>query len=256
MNNTNTDRIIDQLTRVTALVGHYGSGKTELAVNLAMDAKARLDRLRLEEQFPEDILPYCKVTICDLDIANPYFRSRERKSLFIKNDIDVISNTFEMDITEDLPAVSPRIVAPLQTNRCRTLLDVGGNNTGAMLLIQYKKYLMQKDSQMLCVVNANRPETDNFRGTVEHINSIILETGIPFSGLINNTHLLNETTVEDIIKGHELCEEISEAIGVPLLFDSCRQNLVKPLAEEGERRNLKLNIYPIKLYMRPSWLQR
>jgi hypothetical protein len=60
MNNTNTDRIIDQLTRVTALVGHYGSGKTELAVNLAMDAKARLDRLRLEEQFPEDILPYCK----------------------------------------------------------------------------------------------------------------------------------------------------------------------------------------------------
>jgi len=256
MNNSNTDRIIDQLSRVTALVGHYGSGKTELSVNLAMDAKARLDRLRLEEQFPEDILPYCKVTICDLDIANPYFRSREKKSLFVKNDIDVISNTFEMDITEDLPAVSARIMAPLQNNRCRTILDVGGNKTGAMLLIQYKKYLLQKDSQLLCVVNANRPETDNFLGTVEHINSIILETGVPFSGLINNTHMLNETTVEDIIKGHLLCREISEAIGVPLLFDSCRQNLEKPLAEEGEKRNLKLNIYPIKLYMRPSWLQR
>lgn len=256
MNNTNTDRIIDQLTRVTALVGHYGSGKTELAVNLAMDAKARLDRLRLEEQFPEDILPYCKVTICDLDIANPYFRSREKKSLFVKNDIDIISNTFEADITEDLPAVSPRILAPLQQNKCRTILDVGGNKTGAMLLNQYKKYLTQKDSQLLCVVNANRPETDNFLGVVDHINSIILETGVPFAGLINNTHMLSETTVEDVIKGHLLCREISEAIGVPLLFDSCRQNLAKPLSEEVEKRNLKLNIYPIKLYMRPSWLQR
>lgn len=256
MNNTNTDRIIDQMTRVTALVGHYGSGKTELAVNLAMDAKARLDRLRLEEQFPEDILPYCKVTICDLDIANPYFRSREKKSLFVKYDIDIISNTFEMDITEDLPAVSPRVMAPLQQNKCRTILDVGGNKTGAMLLHQYKKYLTQKDSQLLCVVNANRPETDNFLGVVEHINSIILETGVPFSGLINNTHMLNETTVEDVIKGHLLCKEISEAIGVPLLFDSCRQNLAKPLAEEGDKRNLQMNIYPIKLYMRPSWLQR
>jgi hypothetical protein len=256
MNNTNTDRIIDQLTRVTALVGHYGSGKTELSVNLAMDAKTRLDRLRLDEQFPEDILPYCNVTICDLDIANPYFRSREKKSLFVKNDIDIISNTFEADITEDLPAVSPRIVAPLQQNKCRTILDVGGNKTGAMLLNQYKKYLTQKDSQLLGVVNANRPETDNFLGVVEHINSIILETGIPFAGLINNTHMLNETTVEDVIKGHLLCREISEAIGVPLLFDSCRQNLVKALAEEGERRKLKLNIYPMKLYMRPTWLQR
>ncbi len=256
MNNSNTDRIIDLLTRVTALVGHYGSGKTELAVNLALDAKTRLDRLRWEEQFPEDILPYNKVTICDLDIANPYFRSRERKSLFVKNDIDVISNSFEMDITEDLPAISPRIMAPLQNRRCRAILDVGGNNTGAMVLNQFKPYLLKADCQMICVVNANRPETDNFRGVVDHINSIILETGIPFLGMINNTHLLVETTVEDIMKGHLLCAEISDATGIPLLFDSCRANMVKPLLEEAEKREVDIKPYPLKLYMRPSWLER
>lgn len=256
MNNSKTDRIIDSLWRVTVLVGHFGSGKTELAVNLAMDAKARLDRLRLEEQFPEDILPYNKVAICDLDIANPYFRSRERKSLFVKNDIEVISNTFDMDITEDLPAVSPRIMAPLQNKRCRAILDVGGNNTGAMVLNQFKQYLTGDDCQMICVVNTNRPETDNFRGAVDHINSIILETGIPIMGMINNTHMLSETTVEDIIRGHELSAEISDATGIPLLFDTCRSNLVKPLMEEATKRRLDIKPYPMKLYMRPTWLER
>jgi hypothetical protein len=162
------------------------------------------------------------------------------KSLFTKKH-DIISNTFKW--------TSPKTCRFAQNHGTATdnIADHFGwesNNTGAMLLIQY----LIPRQKMLCVVNVNRPETDNFRDAVEHINSIILETGIPFSGLINNTHMLNETTVEDIIKGHMLCREISEAIGVPLLFDSCRQNLVKALTEEGERRNLKLNIYPIKLY--------
>ena len=245
----------ERLTRITVIAGHYGSGKTELAVNLAMDAAARLRAWEAEGLSPEK-RPYDSVAVCDLDIANPYFRSREQARLLLENGIDLISNAFEQDITEDLPAVSARINAPLQNPRCRAILDVGGDQGGARVLIQFREGLLGPDSVMACVINANRPETSDLAGALEHLRWIGDETGIPFKGLVNNTHLLSETTPEDILRGHRLCREVRQATGLPLLLDCCREDLVPQLLalakETGE--DAGLNHFPLRLFMRPSWL--
>lgn len=168
--------------RIVLIVGHYGSGKTEFAVNYA---------IRLSEKNK-------KAAIIDLDIVNPYFRSREKKEFIERKGIRLISNSFEYDITADLPSVSASIYAPLQDKDCHVVFDVGGDNVGARVLARYKKYLMENEYDMFCVINANRPETNTLEGALYHISAIEQETGVKITGIINNTHLLRETSKEDI----------------------------------------------------------
>ncbi len=229
------------MKRITAIAGHYGSGKTEFSVNLAIDLKKEKD----------------KVAILDMDIANPYFRSRERQKMMEDQGIDVIYNTFGFDITEDLPAISAALRGPLENTEFTTVVDVGGNDSGARVLKQFEKYFRREDCQLLCVLNANRPETDTVEGMLDHLRSIETETGIKFHGLINNTHLLRETTAEDIVKGYELCSKVSEALDIPIVWNTCREDLLQDLDKLTEEKGISIdNVYPIKLYMRPSWLDR
>lgn len=227
------------MKRVTLITGHYGTGKTEVSVNLVVDLKKKYD----------------KVAILDLDIANPYFRSRERQKALEEMGIDIHFNSFGYDITEDLPALSATLKAPLENKEYRVIADVGGDYSGAMVLNQFKKYFTDEETDMLCVINANRPETSTLEGCLMHINSIQAETGLQMKGIINNTHLLNETTADDIIKGYKLCREVSKETGLPVFFSTCREDLLDDLEKAKAENGLDdMKIYPIKLYMRPSWL--
>lgn len=230
------------MKRITAIAGHYGSGKTEFSVNLALDLKKEKN----------------KVAILDMDIANPYFRSRERQKMMEDKDIDVIYNTFGFDITEDLPAISAALRGPLENTEFTTVVDVGGNDSGARVLKQFDKYFRREDCQLLCVLNANRPETDTVEGMLEHLHSIEIETGLKFHGIINNTHLLRETTADDIVKGYGLCKQVSDKLGIPIVWNTCREDLLDDLNQLIADKKIEglENIYPIKLYMRPSWLDR
>lgn len=229
------------MKRITAVVGHFGSGKTEFSVNYAIDMKKKYD----------------KVAILDMDIANPYFRSRERQLFLEEQGIDVHHNSFGYDITEDLPAISACLKAPLENKEYMAVVDVGGDDSGARVLNQFKKYFVTTESRMLCVINANRPETDNVEGAISHIMRIHMETGIKIDGLINNTHLLRETTIDHIIKGYELCCKISEQTELPIVYNTCHENLVSQLETQIQRKGYKdFVIYPITLYMRPTWLDR
>ena len=230
------------MKRITAIAGHYGSGKTEFSVNLAFDLKKERN----------------KVAILDMDIANPYFRSRERQKMMEDQGINVIYNTFGFDITEDLPAISAALRGPLENTEFTTVVDVGGNDSGARVLKQFEKYFRRDDCELLCVLNANRPETDTVEGMLEHLHSIENETGLKFHGIINNTHLLRETTASDIVKGYELCKQVSEKLNIPIAWNTCREDLLDDLNELIKEKNITglENIYPIKLYMRPTWLDR
>ena len=230
------------MKRITAIAGHYGSGKTEFSVNLAFDLKKEHD----------------KVAILDMDIANPYFRSRERQKMMEDQGINVIYNTFGFDITEDLPAISAALRGPLENTEFTTVVDVGGNDSGARVLKQFEKYFRREDCELLCVLNANRPETDTVEGMLEHLHSIENETGLKFHGIINNTHLLRETTASDIVKVYELCKQVSEKLNIPIAWNTCREDLLEDLNTIIKDRNIEglENIYPIKLYMRPTWLDR
>lgn len=230
------------MKRITAIAGHYGSGKTEFSVNLALDLKKEKD----------------KVAILDMDIANPYFRSRERQKMMEAEGIDVIFNTYGYDITEDLPAITAALRGPLENTEFTAVVDVGGNDSGARVLKQFEKYFRRDDCELLCVLNANRPETDTVDGMLEHLHSIEIETGLKFHGIINNTHLLRETTADDIVKGYELCKQVSDKLGIPIVWNTCREDLMDDLKQLIIDKNIEGldNIYPIKLYMRPSWLDR
>ena len=230
------------MKRITAIAGHYGSGKTEFSVNLALDLKKEKD----------------KVAILDMDIANPYFRSRERQKMMEAEGINVIFNTYGFDITEDLPAITAALRGPLENEEFTAVVDVGGNDSGARVLKQFEKYFRRDDCELLCVLNANRPETDTVEGMLEHLHSIEIETGLKFHGVINNTHLLRETTADDIVKGYKLCRQVSDKLGIPIVWNTCHEDLLGDLKQLIADENIEglENIYPIKLYMRPSWLDR
>ncbi|MBR3788112.1 MAG: ATP-binding protein [Firmicutes bacterium] len=230
------------MKRITAIAGHYGSGKTEFSVNLALDLKKEKD----------------KVAILDMDIANPYFRSRERQKMMEAEGINVIFNTYGFDITEDLPAITAALRGPLENEEFTAVVDVGGNDSGARVLKQFEKYFRRDDCELLCVLNANRPETDTVEGMLEHLHSIEIETGLKFHGIINNTHLLRETTADDIVKGYKLCRQVSDKLGIPIVWNTCHEDLLDDLKQLIADENIEdlENIYPIKLYMRPSWLDR
>lgn len=224
--------------KIQVIVGHYGSGKTEFSVNYAF---------QLAEQG-------YKTALVDLDIANPYFRSRERQRQLEEKGIRVYSNTFGYDITADLPAITAAVRAPLEDPGCRTVVDVGGNDLGARVLIQFEQYWKSPECDLFCVVNANRPETAAVDGAMDHIFRIEKLTGLRITGLINNTHLLRETKPEDVVKGHRLCRELSERLGVPVKYDCCVEGLLEELKSINVKENL--NLFRMNLYMRASWLDR
>jgi len=225
--------------RVLIVAGHYGSGKTEFSVSLAMHL-AELNRGTGK-----------KLALVDLDIANPYFRSRERRKLLEEYGIKVYADVYDSEITAELPALSAEIRKPLEDDSTYVIVDVGGNDAGARVLNQFKRYCAG-DHLFLTVINANRPETRDLEGAVYHLESIRHETGLAPDGIINNCHLLMETTANTVKKGHKLCEEVSKATGIPIFCDCYPEPLVKREDLEG----LSEHLMPIKMYMRESWLDK
>lgn len=226
------------MNRITFVLGHYGSGKTEFALNLAIKAK--------EEGLD--------VVLCDLDIANPYFRSREHQKELEDIGIRVYSNSFGYDISEDLPAITASIKVPLENKKYTGILDVGGDDLGSRILNQYRSYLKNDDTDLLCVINGNRPETDTVEGAIRQIRSIEEEIRIPITGLVSNTHMANFTTIDDLINGVELCNEIALETGIPLIYIMTVKKFSHKMNEITKAKNLNSIVFPVELFSRPSWL--
>ena len=224
------------MKRIRIITGHYGSGKSELSVNMVTELKKEYD----------------KVAIVDLDIANPYFRSRERQDEMERLGIKVYHNSFGYDISQDLPALSAAIKEPLENKEYMTVVDAGGDDSGARVLNQFRKYFLDDDSEMLFVLNANRPETSTLDGCLEHLDRIQVETGLQIDGIINNTHLLSETSADDIKKGYNLAKEVSEVLDIPVIGSYCNRKILEQINEE-DLDGIKVS--PIDLFLRPSWLQ-
>lgn len=218
--------------RVHIITGHYGSGKTEFALNYAFKKAEKNDN----------------IVIGDLDIVNPYFRSREKKVELEEMGIKMVSSSSGYS-SADLPALSPEIYGILQNEELEVILDVGGDPSGARVLGRYHEYFQEGNYDMWMVVNANRPNTQNARDVLEYIKGIQDNSRISITGLINNTHMIRETSKDDIIRGNKLVEEVSNDTGLPIVFTSVLEEVVKDLPKE-----IKGEIFPIKLKMRPEWL--
>ncbi|WP_204404156.1 ATP-binding protein [Alkaliphilus hydrothermalis] len=218
--------------RIRMIIGHYGSGKTEFAVNYAINLAKEVKN----------------VSIADLDVVNPYFRSREKQEMLLPFGVKVLSS-YVTGSGSDLPAVSADVLAPLQDPESNIILDVGGDSMGARTLGRYKEYFLPGAYDMFMVVNANRPETQDVEGVLHHIDTIERSARAKVTGIVNNTHLLRYTTVEEVLKGQELCKKVSEALNIPIKYIGVLESLVDQLPKD-----LEGTVLPIKMIMREDWM--
>ena len=218
--------------RIRIIIGHYGSGKTEFAVNYAMKL-AEAGR---------------KAALGDMDIVNPYFRSREKAEMMEEHGIRVISGIRGHHANLDLPMLSAEVLSPLQDESYDLVLDVGGNAVGALVIAQFREYFTEGDYDMFCVLNRYRADTADLEGALYHIRSIEATVGATVTGLINNTHLLRDTCVADVMFGQELVEEVARETGLPVRYVSALESVTKELPAD-----IQGELFPIKMYMREDW---
>lgn len=219
--------------RIRIIIGHYGSGKSEFSMNYVTKLRDLTD---------------AKVAISDLDIVNVYFRTREKRDFLQSKNIMPIDSSIQAT-SLDLPAVSAQVTAPLTDKSYDYVIDVGGDDVGARVLGRFSHLVEKDDYDMFCVVNANREQTQTTSDVINHIRAIENSSKLKVTGLINNTHLVRETTIADILKGQELVKEVSNITNIPIKYVTCLESLIPQLPT-----NLDGDVFPINLYMRECWM--
>lgn len=171
--------------RVVLIVGNYGSGKTEVAVNLAIRLSGRQ-----------------RVAIADLDIVNPYFRCREARVEMERYGIRVINPEGEYH-SADLPIILPEVRGVVLDGEGTLICDVGGDDVGARVLSSLADVFADRPCTMLQILNAKRPFTETVDGCLK-IGEIEAASRLRITGLVSNTHLLEETDVPTVLEGLRL----------------------------------------------------
>ncbi len=216
--------------RIQIITGHYGSGKTEFAVNLAL-------KLASEGQ---------KTALADLDIVNPYFRSYEQAKRLEEAGVKVIVTS--CGGVADIPALNPAVLSIFQDRSYRGVLDIGGDPIGARVLARFAPQLEKEEFDLLFVLNANRPETGTAEKALDYLRAIEYECKQKVTGIVNNTHLCTQTTPEEILKGKVLAQELSALTGLPIVCHGVHRRFVPAL--QGQ---LSEPLLPMELYMRKPW---
>jgi len=222
------------LNGLVVIVGNYGSGKTEVSINLAVNRK----RAGLN------------VGIADLDLVNPYFRTREARSTLTDLGIEVILPP-EQYLHADLPVLSPTIAGMIRESGELMILDVGGDDAGATVLSALADAFSGKKVHLLQVVNPLRPQTSTVSGCVTIRNKIEKAARLTITGIIGNANLIDETSAEDIYSGYEFVQTVSRESGLPLEFITVSQELLPQI----DVKRFSCAILPIARQLVPPWLK-
>ncbi len=208
------------MKRVTLFCGHYGSGKTNVALNYA---------LHLRQDGGE-------VTVADLDIVNPYFRTKDSRRELEEAGIRLICSEYA-NTNVDIPALPSDLYSITDDKRRRVVIDVGGDDRGALALGRIAPAILEEDSyEMLLVINRYRPLTPDAPSTLEVMREIELAGGIRFTGLVNNSNLGEATDEETVLSSLAYAEEVSSLTGLPVVMTTVKQSLYSAL--EGKIENL------------------
>lgn len=206
--------------RITLLCGHYGSGKTNVAINMANELKKQ----------------YENVAIADLDIVNPYFRTKDSAAELKQNGIRLICSEYAGS-NVDIPALPGEIYSLTDDKTVKAVIDVGGDDRGALALGRISPQIAKEnDYEALLVINKFRPLTPDAQSTLEVLREIEQACGLRMTGLVNNSNLGVETTAEDVLNSVEYAKEVAEITGLPIFCTSVNQTLYTEL--EGKIPNL------------------
>ncbi|MBQ8860789.1 MAG: hypothetical protein IJ015_05600 [Ruminococcus sp.] len=218
-----------EFKRITLLCGHYGSGKTNVAVNMALELKKQRDR----------------VAIADLDIVNPYFRSKDSSDEFEDNGIRLICSEFA-NSNVDIPALPQDMYAITDDKDLSVIIDVGGDDRGALALGRLAPQIKEEnDYEMLMVINCYRPLTRDALSTIEVMREIECAGHIKFTGIINNSNLGEITTPEDVLSSVSYANEVAKMSDLPLVYTTVSENIYNDLCDKIE------DLLPLSLQARP-----
>lgn len=216
------------MKKITIITGHYGSGKTNLAVNLA---------LRLADAGE-------KVTVVDFDIVNPYFRTADFAELFESHGVTLAASMYA-NTSLDIPAISFDMER-MAYEPGYLIVDVGGDDAGAIGLGRYAQAFTAyapEQLDMWYVVNRYRYLTEQPDETLSLMREIEAVSRMRHTGIVNNSNLGRETTGETILHALPYAQEIARQAGLPLVYNACRADLTADIP----------NSLPVQVYVKPIW---
>lgn len=207
------------------MCGHYGSGKTNVAVNMAYDLKSQ----------------YADVVIADLDIVNPYFRTKDSKDDLEQRGITLISSEYA-GTNVDIPAMPQQMYMITDNKYLHAVIDVGGDDRGALALGRIAPAIMEEnDYEMLFVINCFRPLTRDAQSTIEVMREIEDACKIKFTAIVNNSNLGNETTAEDVLNSVSYANKVAHITGLPIKCTAVHSSLYESVKDKIE------NVFPLNL---------
>ncbi|MEW6336724.1 MAG: hypothetical protein AB1625_04915 [Acidobacteriota bacterium] len=203
-------------SRVTIVVGHFGSGKTEIAVNGAIRRAAGAER----------------VALVDLDVVKPCFRSRSTREQMAEHGVRVVAPQGEL-AHADLPVVLPDVRRLFGETGLAVILDVGGDPVGTRALGSVSDAVPVAETEVLLVLNFRRPYTESVDDAAAMVREIGHAARLPVNGLVSNTHLLDETTPDLVREGYSLAADTGRRLGIPVVAVCCDER-VRPALRDGE----------------------
>ena len=218
--------------RISIFSGRFGTGKTEVSINYAL-ALTKLDE---------------SVTLTDMDVVTPYFRSRDMTEKLEPKGVTVVAPS---DFTRDfhLPAVSARIWGTLQNKNGFTVMDVGGDSQGARAIGQFKEVIEGSGYIMYLVVNPYRPFNATPQRIAETVEDIEANTRLETGALVSNPNLIAETSLQTVQEGHRLVQKAGEELGLEIAFLCMEERLMV----EGIQGLFDQPILPLTRHFRPPW---
>lgn len=219
------------MSRLNIFVGHYGSGKTEVSLNYAMELKKQ----------GKDVI------IVDLDIVNAFYRTKDAEKILNEAGIEVITPAYA-NTNVDIPAL-PADIFKIFTDKTKTIvIDVGGDDDGAVALGRFFGYISQEDYKLNLVVNTKRPLTDTKENIILMLRDIESCSRLKVNGIINNTNLSYDTTLELISDGEKTVKSAADELGIEFVFTGVKEELYDEYLKLTDAK-----VFPLKKYLKMPW---
>ncbi|MBW5390802.1 ATP/GTP-binding protein [Brachyspira hampsonii] len=221
---------MNKYNRVTIVCGHYGVGKTTFSINYSMYIRNFTSK---------------DIYIADLDVVNPYFRSREHSSYLEEKNIKVIGSYLPQS-GSDLPAVSAEVYSIFDRKDIIGIIDMGGNSAGSLSFASFRDNVDINETDVFFLFNANRKENSDFESALGHLLSIEATLGLNVTAIVNNTHLMDETSFDDIERGENIAYNLSKEKNIPIKFTCINSKFYRNNSKISTKYDLFVIDYDIK----------